>query len=86
MPALLIVHDIDDVDRWLSSPKREELMRPHGFTVRTFIDPTDSNRVGLLVEGATPEAFEELMRSVEASDAVKHDGVHADTIRVLEER
>ena len=86
MPALLIVHDVDDVDHWLNSPKRKELMGPRGFTVRTFVDPTDSNRVGLVVEGATPEAFEELMRSEETSDAMKYDGVRADTVRMLEER
>ena len=26
MPALLVVHDVDDVDHWLASPKREELI------------------------------------------------------------
>jgi hypothetical protein len=86
MPALLIVHDVDDVDHWLKSPKRKELMGPSGFTVRTFVDPTDSNRVGLVVEGGTLEDFEALLRSEEASDAMKYDGVRADTIRVLEER
>ena len=48
MPALLVVHDVDDVDHWLKSPKREQLMGPRGFTVRTFVDPTDSNRVNRL--------------------------------------
>ena len=87
MPALLIVHDIDEVDTGLKSPKRKELMAtPRGFTVRTFVDPTDSHRVGLLVEGASLEAFQELTTSAEASDAVRNDGVHADTLRVLEER
>jgi hypothetical protein len=86
MPALLVVHDVDDVDHWLKSPKREELMGPRGYTVRTFVDPTDSSRVGLVVEGATLQDFEELLRSDEAPEAMKHDGVRADTIRVLEER
>jgi hypothetical protein len=86
MPALLVVHDVDDVDHWLQSPKRKELMGPRGYTVRTFVDPTDPNRVGLVVDGATLRDFEELMKSAEALDAVKHDGVRADTIRVLEER
>ena len=86
MPALLIVHDVDDVDHWLKSPKREELMGSQGFTIRTFVDPTDSSRVGLIVEGATLEDFEELLKSEAASDAMKYDGVRAETIRVLEER
>ena len=53
MSALLVVHDVDDVDHWLKSPKRQELMGPRGFTVRTFVDPTDSSRTGLIIEGAT---------------------------------
>jgi hypothetical protein len=86
MPALLVVHDVDDVDRWLTSPKREELMGPSGYTVRTFVDPHDASHVGLVVEGATIEVFQELLKSDAAADAMKHDGVRADTVRVLEER
>ncbi|MGZ4508870.1 MAG: hypothetical protein ACXVX8_02110 [Blastococcus sp.] len=86
MPALLVVHDVDDVDRWLNSPKRKELMGPRGYTVRTFVDPTGPGRVGLVVEGASLQDFQELLQSDEAPEAMKHDGVRADTIRVLEER
>jgi hypothetical protein len=45
MPALLVVLDIDDVDHWLKSPKRQELVGPHGYTVRTFVDRADPGRV-----------------------------------------
>jgi hypothetical protein len=86
MPALLVLHDVDDVDHWLKSPKREQLMGPRGLTVRTFVDPSDSSRVGLIVEGATLKDFEEMLKSDEALDAMRHDGVRADTMRVLEER
>ena len=86
MPALLVLHDVDDVDHWLKSPKRQELMGPRGFTIRTFVDPTDSSRVGLIVEGATLGDFEELLKSDAAAAAMKHDGVRPDTVRVLEER
>jgi hypothetical protein len=86
MPALLIVHDVDDVERWLSSPKRQELMGPRGFTVRTFVDPTDSSRVGLVVEGASLADFDELLKSDATADAMRYDGVRPDTMRVLEER
>jgi hypothetical protein len=86
MPALLVVHDVDDVDHWLRSPKRQELMGPRGFTVRTFVDPNDSNRVGLVVEGASLRDFEELLRAPETPEAMKHDGVRPDTLQVLEER
>ena len=86
MPALLVVHDVDDVDHWLKSPKRQELMGPRGFTVRTFVDPNDPGRVGLVVEGATLGDFEEMLKSAETAEAMKHDGVRPDTLRVLEER
>ena len=86
MTALLIVHDVDDVDHWLSSPKRQELMGPRGFTVRTFVDPADSTRVGLIVEGATLQDFEALLKSEATAEAMKYDGVRPDTMRVLEER
>jgi hypothetical protein len=86
MSALLVVHDVDDVDHWLKSPKRQELMGPRGFTVRTFVDPSDPTRVGLVVEGASLEDFEALLKSAEAPEAMKYDGVRPDTIRVLEER
>lgn len=61
-------------------------MGPRGYTVRTSVDPTDSSRVGLVVEGATLQDFQELLTSDEALDAMQHDGVRPDTIRVLEER
>ena len=86
MPALLVVHDVDDVDHWLTSPKRKELMGPRGYTVRTFVDPTDPKRVGLVVEGATLQDFDDILKSEDAAEAMKHDGVRADTVRVLEER
>ena len=86
MSALLIVHDVDDVDHWLKSPKRQELMGPRGFTVRTFVDPTDSSRAGLIIEGATLQDFEELLKSDATAEAMKPDGVRPATLRVLEER
>jgi hypothetical protein len=48
--VLLVFHDVDDVDHWLASPKREELSGPMSMTARTFRDTQGSNRVGLIVE------------------------------------
>jgi hypothetical protein len=86
MPALIIVHDVDDVDHWLTSPKREELIGSRGFTVRTFVDPAAPSQVGLVIEGATLQDFEELLKLDAAAEAMKYDGVRPDTMRVLEER
>jgi hypothetical protein len=86
MATMLVTHEIEDVDRWLSSPKREELMGPLGFTVHTFVDPTDAHRVGLVLEGPSLEVFEGMMKTDAAADAMKHDGVRPETVRVLLQR
>jgi len=31
-------HEVDDVDHWLRSPKREQTFGPMGLTARTFVD------------------------------------------------
>ena len=50
MTTVMIFHEVDDVDHWLRSPKRQEFFGPLGMTVRTFVDPDKTNRVGLIVE------------------------------------
>src|ERR1035441_3644655 len=32
MPTLLAFHEVDDVERWLGSPRREEVFGPLGIT------------------------------------------------------
>ncbi len=85
MPTLLVFHEVDDVDHWLASPKREELFGPLGMTARTFRDPQGSNRVGLIVELADASSFEQALQSPEAAEAMKYDGVRPETIVVLAE-
>ena len=85
MPTLMIVHEVDDVEHWLSSPKREEVFGPLGITVRTFIDPAISHRVGLIVQVPDMETFQRIMESPEAAEAMKFDGVRPETILTLVE-
>jgi len=85
MPTLMIFHEVDDVERWLSSPKREEVFGPLGITVRTFIDPQKSNRVGLVVQVPDMETFQRIMESEAAAEAMKVDGVRPETILTLVE-
>ena len=80
MPTLLVFHEVDDVDHWLASPKREEFFGPLGMTVRTFRDPEGSNRVGLIVEVPSIEAWQAALQSEEAAEAMKFDGVRPETI------
>ena len=85
MPTLLAFHEVDDVDHWLASPKREEILGPMGGTVRTFRDTQGSNRVGLIVEIPDVSLWEQVLQSAEGADAMKYDGVRPETIVVMAE-
>jgi hypothetical protein len=85
MRTILIFHEVDDVDRWLKSPKRYEVFGPLGITTRTFVDPERSNRVGLIVEVPSMELYQEAMESPGAAAAMRYDGVRPETLQVLTE-
>ncbi len=85
MPTVMIFHEVDDVDHWLSSPKREELFGPLGMTARTFIDPDKTNRVGLIAEVPDMDVLRDMMQSDAAAEAMRYDGVRPETIVVLVE-
>ena len=82
MATYVITHEVDDVEHWLSSPKREEVFGPMGITVRTFRDPDGSNKTALIAEIPDMEAFQEVMKSEAAADAMKHDGVNPETLLI----
>ena len=51
MPTVFGYHDVKDRDHWLASPKREEFFGPLGVTdIRTFVDPQNPTRVGVLMD------------------------------------
>ena len=85
MPTVIAHHEVTDTDDWLASPKREEFFNPRGVAVRTFRDPEGSNRVGLIVEVPSMEAWQEALQTEEAAEAMKHDGVRPETILALVE-
>ena len=85
MATYLAFHEVDDVQHWLSSPKREEIFGPMGITARTFHDPEGSNRVGLLLEIPDMAAFQEVMQSEAAAEAMQYDGVRPETLVILGE-
>jgi len=80
MATMLVFHEVDDVDHWAASTKREELFGPMGITARTFRDPAGSNRVGLIVETPDLETWQKALQTEAAAEAMKHDGVHPDTV------
>ncbi len=85
MPTVMITHEVDNVDHWLKSPKRDEFFRPRGMSVRTFIDPRGSNQVGLIAEVPDMQTLEGALQTDAASEAMKYDGVRPDTIRMFVE-
>ena len=86
MATLLVFHEVDDVDHWINSPKREEFFGPMGITVRTFRDPEGSNRIGVIFDGVDDmDAFQQALETDEAAEAMKHDGVRPETLLVLTE-
>jgi hypothetical protein len=85
MTTMIAFHEVDDVDHWLRSPKREEFFGPLGITLRTFVDPEKTNRVGLIAEIPDMAAFQALMASEAAADAMKFDGVRPETLVMLVE-
>ena len=80
MPTLLVIHEINDQATWLASPKREEVFGPLGITAKTFIDPTNPNRVGLIVETPDMATFDAAMQTDAAAEAMAHDGVRPETL------
>jgi hypothetical protein len=85
METLVVFHEVDDVDAWLASSKREEFFGPLGLTARPFRDPEGSNRVGLIVETPDMATWQNALETDEAAEAMKHDGVRPETIVVLSE-
>ncbi len=86
MRTIVILQEVDDVERWLASPRRHAVFGPLGITSRPFVDDERSGRVGLIVETPSFAAFEEAVRAPGACGAMEADGVRPDTCVVLTER
>ena len=80
MPTIIVTHEVDDVEHWLTSTRRTEVFGPLGITVRVFADPTNANRVCLLGEIPDMDAFQAFMATDAAADAMKYDGVRPETL------
>ena len=86
MPTVMAYHDVKDKDHWLASPRREELFGPLGVTnIRTFVDPENATRVGLLMDVPDMDAVMTAMQSAGAAEAMAHDGVLPETLVILVE-
>ena len=86
MPTVLAYHDVKDTDHWLASPKRQEFFGPLGVTnIRTFVDPQNSARVGLLMDVPDMDAVMAAMETEAATEAMAYDGVLPETLVILVE-
>ena len=86
MPTVFVYHDVKDKDHWLASPKREEFFGPLGVTdIRTFVDPQNPTRVGLLMDVPDMDAVMAAMETESAAEAMAHDGVVPETLVILVE-
>jgi hypothetical protein len=85
MTTVMVFHEVDDVDHWLRSAKREEFFGPLGMTVRTFVDPDKTTRVGLIVTVLDLDTLRTALATQAAADAMKFDGVRPETIVLLVE-
>jgi len=86
MPTVMAYHDVKDLDHWLASPKRAEAFATIGVTgIRTFVDPQNPSRVGLLAEVPDLDALWAAMGSPEFGEAMANDGVLPETVVMLVE-
>ena len=86
MPTVIAYHDVKDKDHWLASPRREEFFGPLGVTnIRTFVDPENPTRAGLVMDVPDMDVVMAAMDSEAAGDAMAHDGVVPETLVILVE-
>ena len=86
MPTVMAYHDVKDKDHWLASPKREEFFGPLGVTnIRTFVDPDNPTRVGLVMDVPDMGAVMAAMETEAAADTMSSDGVLPETLVILVE-
>jgi len=86
MPTVIGYHDVKDKDHWLASPKREEFFGPLGVTnIRTFVNPENPTRVGVLMDVADMDALMAAMQTEAGAEAMDYDGVLPETLVILVE-
>jgi len=86
MPTVFGYHDVKDKDHWLASPRREEFFGPLGVTnIRTFVDPQNPTRVGVLMDVPDMDAVMAAMETEAAAEAMAYDGVIPETLVILVE-
>jgi hypothetical protein len=86
MPTIIAHHNVKDVKHWLASPRRQEFFGPLGVTnIRTFVDPQNKTRAGVMMNVPDLDALMKAMQTKAAADAMAYDGVLPETLVMLVE-
>ena len=85
MPKLLAIHEVDDVAHWLASPKREEILAGVGTNITTYAPLDGSNLVAVSMDVEDMDALDAVMNSEAGAEAMKYDGVRAETMKMFKE-
>jgi hypothetical protein len=86
MPTIIAHHNVKDVKHWLASPRRQEFFGPLGVTnIRTFVDPQNKARVGVMMNVSDLDTLMKAMQTKAAADAMAYDGVLPETLVMLVE-
>ena len=86
MPTIIGHHDVKDTQHWLTSPRREEFFGPLGVTnIRTFVDPQNPTRVGVLMDIPDMDAVMAALQTEAGAEAMAHDGVVPESLVILVE-
>lgn len=80
MTKLIATHEVDDVAHWLASPMREQAFAGIVTNITTYVLTGSLNRVALSMDVADMDAFNAVMKSDVAAQAMKHDGVRPETL------
>jgi hypothetical protein len=84
MPTVFAYHEVKDKDHWLAATTREEFFGPLGVTnIREFGDPTNPNRVGILMEVPDMDAVIKALDTAEGREAEERDGVISESLVIL---
>jgi hypothetical protein len=81
MPKVMIHHEVDDADHWLAQSTREDVFGSLGISgITTYVNPQDRSQVGLTMDVPDLDALLAMVQSPEGIEAMKNDGVRADTV------
>jgi hypothetical protein len=79
MVTAIAFMEVDDVGRWLKSTKRRELLGSLRISGKVFVDPAQSNRVGVYAEIPDVAALQAFMQSETGTEAMRADGVRLES-------